>query len=225
MTSNVCPFCLCLSWVRQSNTGSNFTTVRLYVRARQPAFPHIISKVFIPTLVPLSVSLFNPSFFHYLVWLAVCCGSLISLPSPSQSLWFQACQYSPSFVQLFTFPAHFFTQVFGHTHWYNHTHTYVETHRHTPLDHLFSIHPSTLSLLLRIKLAFLLQSGLSGGSITHVQRPGLTWLVSTRLLTHTIERMQHMDQDGWSDYKRTHGLTFISCFLVQIFSHFLAVLA
>lgn len=36
--------------------------------------------------------------------------------------------------------------------------------------------------------------------------------------------MQYIEQDGWSDYKRTHGLTFISCFLVQIFSHFLAAL-
>lgn len=36
--------------------------------------------------------------------------------------------------------------------------------------------------------------------------------------------MQHIEQDGWSDYNKTHGLTFISCFLVQIFSHFLAAL-
>lgn len=50
-------------------------------------------------------------------------------------------------------------------------------------------------------------------------------IVSIWLLIHIIQYMQHMQQDGWSDYKRIHGLTFISCFrLVRIFSHFLSTL-
>ncbi len=108
----------------------------------------------------LSLSLFNPSFFHYLVWLAVCCSSLISLPSPSQSLSVQACQYSPSFVQLFTSPTHFSTQVFEHTHWYNHTHTHTHAHGRTHIfipTHLQMMslpHSSSHSLLKRITLAF-----------------------------------------------------------------------
>lgn len=53
---------------------------------------------------------------------------------------------------------------------------------------------------------------------------GFTWLVFTRLFIHIIQHMQQAEEDRWSDYRRTHGSPFISCFLVQIFSHFLAAL-
>lgn len=150
MTSNVCPCCLCLSFYNQTRQKNSSSAVGVNIRDSRLLFPWI-SLVLIPTAYlsqspphPFSPSLFTPSFFHYLVWLAVCCGSLISLPSPSPSLSVQACQCSPSFVLLFTSPKHFSTQVSQLTHWYNHSpaHMHIETHTgihtHTPLDDVSS---------------------------------------------------------------------------------------
>lgn len=87
-------------------------------------------------------------------------------------------------------------------------------HAHTPLDYVPS--PFTLPLFALEKLS-------AEQSITGQHHPGpgtKFFLIGLHQASYSKQYKPHIQQDEWSDYKRTHGLTFISCFLVQIFFSF-----
>lgn len=169
----------------------------------------------------------QPTFFHYLVRLAVCGGSLISLPLLSPFLSVQACQWS-----LICRTLHLPSTLLHTAFWDRYDH--IQAHMH--MDEHAHIHLLTLSDDVSFTLILPLFPAEWKTGLLPVKQP-TKWqyhphsetmfylIVSIWLLMHIIQYMQHMEQDGWSDYKRIHGLTCISCFrLVQIFSHFLSTL-
>lgn len=155
-----------------------------------------------PTLLHLSVChSFPPPLFHYLFWLAVCCGSLISLPLPSQSRLASTVLHLLKPLPLQHTSSHGFLSLQSHWHMCVDRSTHTHTHTYTPLDYL----PSPFILPRQdIKLAFPLQKL----PITGQHHPG----PETSGCSHTPYSVWSIEKDGWSDYKRTHDLTFISCF-------------
>lgn len=175
-----------------------------------------------------SLCLFNPPFS--ISWSGLLFAVPLLSPCPRYlSLSQSRLANRVSFVELFASPAHFSTQVFEQTLIQSHSHAHMHMEEHA---HIHTLTPSDDVSFTFILPLFPLECKTCMLSVkqptTWQHHPGpetmFYLIVSTWLLTHIIQRMQYMEQDGWSDYKRTHGLTFISCFLVQIFSHFRSAL-
>lgn len=205
-------------WTVKHARGNLFSPCHWWTICRQPA--PAISQVVLLLLSVSSTHLFpllGPT--CCLLWLSY----LLALLSPFLSV--QGCQWCLICRTLRLSSTLLHTAFWDR---YNHIQEHMDEHAH--------IHLHTLSDDVSFTLILPLFPAEWKTGLLPVKQP-TKWqnhphpetmfylIVSIWLLMHIIQYMQHMEQDGWSDYKRIHGLTSISCFrLVQIFSHFLSTL-
>lgn len=190
MTSNVCPFCLCLSQAWQGQTATLTQTSQVLdcmlgldsllflIEFPRYSYPPLCFSQSLSWTPPFSIT-----------WSDLLFAVAPLSPCPRHlSLWVQACQYSPSFVQLFTSPTHYFPQVFEHTHQYNHTHTHVCTFSWSH----FPIHPPTSFVALETKLPIKGQH--------HLCPESRSYLIGFQQPAHTYNRTHAACAARWMEW-------------------------